>query len=148
VREILGVIVPAAISHLMRVVPAVSEKHICSMTTQLLFALGMGVQVVPAGIGVVPPDQFGNWATPGSLVELNTAGAISMNLTAIDIAPFSIASDAITTFWLILLPSTKVILFVWFCVSVCGTVVNDEVTALNSWSGFPRANATVLAPKA
>src|SRR5260370_20353141 len=103
----------------MLVVPAASEKHSCSITTQLLFALGMGVQVVPTGTGVPPDHVFVEVA--GSLVVSNTACATSVNLTAIDLAKPRSEPDGIIMLWLIFVPSVKV--FVCPCAIVCGGVL-------------------------
>ena len=79
------------------------------MTTQLPPVFAMTVQVVAAGIGVMPPDQFGFWGVPGSLVELKTAGDTGMKLTALETVPFMIASEGSVTVSLIIVGLVKVV---------------------------------------
>jgi len=69
----------------------------------------MTVQLVWAGIGVMPPDQFGYWGVPGSLVELKTAGGTGMKLTALETVPFMITSGGSVTVSLIIAAFVKVV---------------------------------------
>jgi len=74
----------------------------------------MTVQVVPAGIGVLPPDQFGSCFVPGSLVELKTAGVTGMKLTALKAVatvpvPVMFASGGSSTVSLIIVALLKVV---------------------------------------
>ena len=91
----------------MRLPP--ESKHRSLMTIQLPPVFAMTVQVVPAGIGVMPPDQFGLWGVPGSLVELKTAGDTGIKLTALEAVPFMTASGGSCTFSLIIVPLVKVV---------------------------------------
>src|SRR6266481_2437034 len=118
--------VPAIRLHGMEILPAASEKHTSSMTTQLLFALGMGRQVVPSGTAVPPDHVFG--AVAGSLVVSNFPGATSVNFTAIEAAPFRFASDGITAFWLIFGPPGKLTFFFPPWVIGCGGVLMTRRT--------------------
>ena len=56
-----------------------------------------------------PPDQFGLWGVPGSLVELKTAGDTGIKLTALEAVPFMTASGGSCTFSLIIVPLVKVV---------------------------------------
>ena len=69
----------------------------------------MTVQVVAAGIGVMPPDQFGFWGVPGSLVELKTAGVTGKKLTALKAVPIMFASGGSATVSLIIAALVKVV---------------------------------------
>jgi hypothetical protein len=84
------------------------------MTIQLPPVPAMTVQVVPAGIGVLPPDQFGSCFVPGSLVELKTAGVTGMKLTALKAVatvpvPVMFASGGSSTVSLIIVALLKVV---------------------------------------
>ena len=69
----------------------------------------MTVQVVAAGMGVMPPDQFGYWGVPGSLVWLKPAGDTGMKLTALETVPFMITSGGSVTVSLIIAGLVKVV---------------------------------------
>jgi hypothetical protein len=69
----------------------------------------MTVQVVAAGIGVMPPDQSGLWGVPGSLVELKTAGGTGMKLTALKAVPIMFASGGSVTVSLTIAGLVKVV---------------------------------------
>jgi len=84
------------------------------MTIQLPPVFAMTVQVVAAGIGVMPPDQFGFWGVPGSLVQLRTAGDTGMKLTALKAVatvpvPVMFASGGSSTVSLIIVALLKVV---------------------------------------
>jgi hypothetical protein len=79
------------------------------MTIQLPPVFAMTVQVVAAGIGVMPPDQSGFWGVPGSLVWLKAAGDSGMKLTALEAVPFMTASGGSSTVSLIIVALLKVV---------------------------------------
>jgi hypothetical protein len=79
------------------------------MTIQLPPVFAMTVQVVAAGIGVLPPDQFGSCFVPGSLVELKTSGGTGMKLTALKAVPIMFASGGSVTVSLIIAAFVKVV---------------------------------------
>src|SRR5208337_4315661 len=79
------------------------------MTIQLPPVFAMTVQVVAAGIGVMPPDQFGSCFVPGSLVELKAAGDSGMKQTALEAVPFMAALGGSVTVSLIIVAFVKVV---------------------------------------
>jgi hypothetical protein len=100
----------------------------------------MTVQVVPAGIGVMPPDQFGFWGVPGSLVELKTAGDTGIKLTALEAVLFMTASGGSSTVSLIIVPLLKVVEV--FGETGCCDVV--KVAASGTDCGLPLALSVIV----